>query len=293
MIDSINLCTSTLPNVDFLQSLEIAEKSGYQGIELRLHDDYHVSLADMLSKGDEIVDSVKKHNLELSVFNTYISIFDVEAVDALITVSIATGVRFVRLVLPAAGTSQVLHLSEKKAVVPSFYDNTDPQAIFEKVRKRLLELEKAVQGKPITFLLETHWGTIMSNFTSAYYLLKGIDPMAISITLDPANMIIEGSEDWEFGIGLIRDKITNVHIKNASWNKSNIGWRWRWSSLSEGMIDWPNLFDILQHNQYKGQYAMEDFRCPPAGINNAISHFAQLYTQTQRLSITEPAGIAI
>ena len=54
-------------------------------------------------------------------------------------------------------------------------------------------------------LLEIHWGTVMSSCTSAHALVRDLDPDAIAITFDPANMVIEGKEDWEYGIELLRD----------------------------------------------------------------------------------------
>ena len=57
----------------------------------------------------------------------------------------------------------------------------------------------------------------MSSFTSAHYLVGDLDPDAVAVTFDPANMVIEGKEDWGYGVQLLREHVANVHIKNVSW----------------------------------------------------------------------------
>ncbi len=47
----MNLCTAVLPKFSFNDSVDIAIQSGYQGIELRVNDNYHKSLADLDNEG--------------------------------------------------------------------------------------------------------------------------------------------------------------------------------------------------------------------------------------------------
>lgn len=119
-------------------------------------------------------------------------------------------------------------------------------------------------------------------FASAHYLAGDLDPDAVAITSDPANMVIEGKEDWGYGIHLLREHVANVHIKNVSWLRERDCWQWRWDGLREGMVDWPQLFRLLADAEYRGTFAMEDFRVPRT-FDVGLSHSRELYEETRLL----------
>jgi sugar phosphate isomerase/epimerase len=142
-------------------------------------------------------------------------------------------------------------------------------------------------------LLELHWGTVMSSFSSAYFFVHNLDPAYISITFDPANMLVEGKEDWEFGLQLIQPHLANVHVKNMRWYASPTGWVWAWAPLLQGMVDWANLVALLKRNDYAGDYAIEDFLAPnpskPAAIaylTGVRSQFCQIYDHASAVAPT-------
>jgi len=259
----MNLCTSTLPGFSFEESLDLASAAGYQGIELRVHDDYHVTLDDLFIRHREIRRMVESRKLELSVFNTYYGLTDVPAVDTMIDICQQSGVKYFRVALPLAGHADVRNRSAHQAILPSYQHHEPPSDMLHSVRRDLRGLESRATAAGVCALVEIHWGTVMSSFSSAHALLNDIDPQAVAITFDPANMIIEGREDWDYGIQLLRDRIANVHIKNVSWERGEQGWKWRWDGLWHGMVDWPKLFGLLvNEGGYRGMFAMEDFRVP-------------------------------
>lgn len=283
MLKSINLCTSTMPNFGLIECLKATKESGYQGIELRVHDKYHVSLNQLYHHSNEISNIVENHGLELSVYNTYYGINDKSAIDTLFRTCRRTGVKFFRVVLPIAGQAAVSEQALEGAIIPSYIDNGDPATILITIRKRLLELEKQALQAGVTVLLEIHWGTVMSCFSNAFHLICDLDPRAIAITFDPANMIIEGKEDWEYGINLIQKHMANLHIKNVSWDSNSCGWQWRWSGLNEGMVPWDDIYSLLKKINYQGIAAMEDF-CVPANYQEAVRHLSNLRQQTLTLN---------
>ncbi len=122
----------------------------------------------------------------------------------------------------------------------------------------------------------------MSSFTSAHYLVGDLDPDAVAVTFDPANMVIEGKEDWEYGVQLLREHVANVHIKNVSWLRDEDSWKWRWDGLQQGMVDWPQLFRLLADADYRGMFAMEDFRVP-RNFDEALGHLRKLREETRFL----------
>lgn len=80
-----------------------------------------------------------------------------------------------------------------------------------------------------------------------------------AVTFDPANVVIEGKEDWDYGIALLSPYIQNVHVKNVIWNSQFVKTHWNWSPIQVGVLNWAEIISTLIRNGYNGDYAMEDF----------------------------------
>ncbi len=279
----MNLCTSTLPGFSFDTVLDIAELSGSQGIELRIADAYHISIENALTNGVSIFRAVKARNLALSVLNSYIAIEDTQAVDNLIYAAKIMETPKVRVVLPRAAQAAVAQQARINEGIPAYESHYKPTEIIDRLRICLANLEVKAKRAGIKILLELHWGTVMSSFTSAYLLVKDLDPDWIGITFDPANMLVEGKEDWEFGLRLLDKYIANVHVKNVVWKPSAEGWTWCWAPLKEGMIDWLELTTLLNQTGYEGDYAIEDFLAPQENAKNTIKHIKNLTETLQQM----------
>jgi sugar phosphate isomerase/epimerase len=278
----INVCTSTMPAFALDDCVKLAASAGYEGVELRVHDTHHVSLKQLYGSWDQIKRSIEAHNLKLSVYNAYHGIEDTDAVEALICICQRSGVRHFRVTLPVAGKAEVRTRAFEGAVIPSYEHRAKPAEILRSVKASLQTLAKKAKAAGVCALVEIHWGTVMSSFSSAHYLVSDLDPDAVAVTFDPANMVIEGKEDWEHGVHLLRSHIANVHIKNVSWLRKAESWKWRWDALGQGMVDWPHLFGLLSEAGYRGMYAVEDFRAP-RNLEQALVHLRDLREETRLL----------
>ena len=271
----VNLCTSTLAAFALEDALCLAQSAGYEGVELRVHGNCHVSLQELQRRCVEIKRQVEAHQLELCVYNTYFGVNEPGAIEAMIDICSRTGVKYFRATLPLAGVAAVRNLGMDRAVVPSYRDGMAPADLLRTVRLTLQHLARRTKLAGVCTLLEIHWGTVMSSFTSAHALVRDLDPEAIAITFDPANMVIEGKEDWEYGLDLLRDCVANVHIKNASWIRKDGHWTWQWDGLQQGMVEWPQLFKLLAARGYRGMLALEDFHVPRS-YDPALEHLSAL-----------------
>ncbi len=268
----MNLCTSTLSGFDFQQSLEIAVASECSGIELRVADSYHKSLGELAESGACVAKTVGDTGLKLAVLNSYIPIEDAHAVDTLIDVARVMQVPQVRVVLPRAARAAVASQACINEGIPSYQSHLKPHELINKLKISLLRVEQKAGEAGVQVLLELHWGTVMSSFSSAFMLVRDLDPQHVGITFDPANMMVEGKEDWEYGLALISDYIANVHVKNVSWKVTDEGWTWEWAAMQQGMLDWPYLIFLMHQCSYEGDCAIEDFRVPCDNMENAIMH---------------------
>jgi sugar phosphate isomerase/epimerase len=267
---NINLCSSVFSKLPLKEVITIASKVGINGLELKIHNHGHRSIKNILDNGQFLKRQVHKNNLEISVLNSYCSAEDTDSIDKLIECSKILQAKKIRLVLPKTSGSSALLQSKNEAIIPSYNNVLHPVRLLKHLKQVFETLEKKARKAGVTFLFETHWGTVMSSFSSVYTLLKDFDSDYLGITFDPANMIIEGKEDWEFGIALVSSHIKNVHIKNVVWTFNNYGIRWDWSPIQLGCLHWSELIGILASNGYTGDYAIEDFLLANLESKNAI-----------------------
>lgn len=267
---NLNLCSSVLSKLPLEEVLTIASKVGINGLELKIHEHEHRSINYILNNGQFLKKQISKKNLEISVLNSYCPAEDIESVDKLIECSKILQVKKIRLVLPITSGSSALLQSRHEVTIPSYDSGLRPVRLLGHLKQVFETLEKKAYEAGITFLFETHWGTVMSSFSSVYTLLKDFDFNYLGITFDPANMIIEGKEDWEFGIALVAPYIKNVHVKNVMWDFNHHGISWNWSPIQLGCLNWAELMGILTSNGYTGDYAIEDFLLTDLENNHAM-----------------------
>lgn len=296
---NLNLCTSILSQFTFADVVDIALESGYKGIELRVSDDYHKSLKQLAARGNVSKRQLEQRGLQIPVLNSYLPINDEESVDFLLSVCQKLQIPKARLVLPRSCHGAVSRLAKGQEIIPSYETTQSPAAVIKTVQKTLRQLELKAYRAGVKVLLELHWGTVMSSFSSAFFLTQDLDPSCIGITFDPANMIVEGKEDWEFGLKLIRSHLDNVHVKNVRWDFTYKGWSWDWSPTIKGMVNWGELVWLLTRNKYQGDYAVEDFLVPNNSKEAAInylswieSEFSEIYEHYSTLAIPKLQVVA-
>ena len=290
MVPTINLCTAILPGSSFYDVVEIARVSGYQGIELRVDAQYHKSLEELRREGKQIQRVLEQARLQLPILSSYIPLDDQQSIDTLLYCCQNMGVPKARLVLPRSAQAAVVRQAQTEAIIPSYDARQEPRALLASVRKTLHRLERRASVAGVQVLLELHWGTVMSSFSSAYSFIHDLDPDSIAITFDPANMLVEGKEDWEFGIKLLQPHLANVHVKNMRWSTNHAGWVWAWAPLTRGMVDWPDIVTLLKQNHYAGDYAIEDFLTPSTSKPATVAYLAR--ARSQFFDIYEQASTA-
>jgi sugar phosphate isomerase/epimerase len=271
----INLCTSVLRGCSCKQAIEIAGEAGFDGIELRVNDDGHASLDLLEQHGALLRERLDITGLSLPVLSSYIGIHDAPNVNRLLACAQRLAVPMVRLALPGAMSSAVARLSCEGEGIPSYRCSLRARDLIHSVRQRLSYLQSRAADSGVRILIELHWGTVMSSFTAAALLLDGIDPATIALTFDPANMIVEGREDWEFGLQLNTRHIANVHVKNAAWTAGAGMARWGWTAIADGMVDWRRMIGYLYEIGYSGDYSIEDFLTPRTSPAAAAAYLGE------------------
>jgi sugar phosphate isomerase/epimerase len=112
----------------------------------------------------------------------------------------------------------------------------------------------------IKVVLHQHWGTATASASSMYRLLSRFDPGYIGCIYDPGNMFVEGFEDYRIGLGMLRDYVAHVHLKNVRYAHGLMvdAWHREWAPLDDGLVDLEYLFRSLEEIGYTGWIVMSD-----------------------------------
>jgi len=236
--------TVLLPDKNLEGIFQLLSELHYDGVEIRIKEDYHIAPDMILSSLDNIKELMTRYKLDIPVISTYLPITEHNLILKVFKAAELLGTKGVRLSLgkPLDGKHSYWNIREE-------------------ILKELESLLKYIKPFQAKALFETHFQTIISSPSLGYLLLKDFDPGKIGVIFDPANMIVEGKEDWRLGIDLLGDYIAHIHVKNASWKKEAGKWVCRWDDLKSGIVNWENIINLLlKVKNYKDYFSIEDLK---------------------------------
>lgn len=233
--------TAVLPELTREQVVGKLRRDGYDGVEWRLHDEYHIKPAELVGKAREIGQLVRDHGLEVSCLMGYARLEDLGLQEQI---------------------AQACAIMECPRYRPGavLYDGTRSyHDLYNETVDRLGKVIEAVAPYHVKPIIETHFGTIAPSASLAHRLVQHFDPAHVGINYDPANLVIEGREAWQLGLELIGPYLDYVHAKNVSWVRENGVWRWRFDAMDGGQVDWREVARILKTVGYAGWISFENF----------------------------------
>jgi len=234
--------TVLLPDKNLDEVFGLLHELNYDGVELRIKEDYHVPPDRILSRVKELGDLKTRYRLEIPVLGTYLSIADREILMPVFEAAGILGSKGVRVSLG-----------------PPLDGKRRYWTVQEEVQRQLAALIPSIQPFGVKALFEIHFKTLISSPSLAYLLLKNFDPAQVGVIFDPGNMVVEGREDWMVGVEVLGDYLGHVHVKNASWQKDG-NWNWRWDELDSGMVDWEEVMGALFSVDYEGYLSNENLK---------------------------------
>jgi sugar phosphate isomerase/epimerase len=180
--------------------------------------------------------------LEIPGLGTYVAVGDLEAANEAMRFAVTAGASQVRV---GAGAPDGRHYEE----------------LFAAAREFLAGVEDLARSYGVKALIEIHHRTICPSASLAHRLVSAFDADMVGVILDPGNMAQEGFEDYRIGAELLGPYLAHVHIKNSAFERPAGGgvWEPRWAPLEDGVVDFGQVFEALEHVGYDGWLVMEDF----------------------------------
>lgn len=122
--------------------------------------------------------------------------------------------------------------------------------------EKLSSPELAATGKDlgITAGIHNHSGaSIGGPLWDVPLLLDQVDSPALCSYFDPAHGTLEGANfGWKIGFQRLIGRVGMLAVKDFIWEKSDGGWRSRWCPLGQGLVKWPEFFDMLAQTDFSG-----------------------------------------
>jgi sugar phosphate isomerase/epimerase len=222
--------------------LERLKSLGYNGVEWRVSEDFHVSPKDLVAQSRELIRLTQEYGMEMPSLATYLSAADISPLTEIFTAASMMGVGVVRVGIPR-------------------YDRTKPyHELFHEAIENLRKVEALAAEHHVKAVIEIHFGTIIPSPSMARRLVERFDPQHIGVIFDPGNMAVEGYENWKMGLEVLGEYLAHVHVKNAAWfPKEEGGWEWKWYPMRTGVVDWSQVMSDLKAIGYDGWMSLEDF----------------------------------
>jgi sugar phosphate isomerase/epimerase len=260
--------TAVLPELTPQQVAEKLRAHGYDGVEWRVHDEYHIAPRQLVARAREIKRLVDDHGLEMPCLTGYAPLVDLDQQ------------RWFAEACAIMGCPRY----RPGAVI---YDGTrNYRDLYRETVDALGKVIDAVSGFGVKPIIETHFGTIAPSAALALRLVEHFDASRIGVNYDPANLVIEGREAWQMGLELLGPYLDYVHAKNIAWVREDGRWRWVFASMSDGQVDWVEVMRALNRVGYDGYVSFENFYQVPMRsrgfIGEDLTQHAEVFRDIDR-----------
>lgn len=256
--------TAVLPELRREQVLAKLKAHGYDGVEWRVHEDYHIAPAELLSRARDIHRLVAAAGLEVTCLMGYAPLHDLGE-------------------QKRCAEACAIMACPRYRPGPALYDGTrNYHDVYRDTVDQLARVLEAIAPFRVKPVIETHFGTIASSASLTHRLVQNFDPRAIGVNYDPANLIIEGHENYRLGLELLGPYLDYVHAKNVSWVRHAGRWRWEFDAMDRGQVDWREIMPLLRALGYDGYVSFENFYQVPMRTRGFVGEDLTQHLDTYR-----------
>jgi sugar phosphate isomerase/epimerase len=155
--------------------------------------------------------------------------------------------------------------SHKMRVSPPRYDGSHPYPkLFDQAVEDYRAVAALARKYGVQACIEMHMGNITPSAGLAHRLVSHFDPADIGVIFDPANMVVEGFENYQMALELLGPYLSHVHAKNCRWAIASeedgvTKWEWKMVPIRQGQADWTAIVAALKKVGYDGWLSFEDF----------------------------------
>lgn len=152
----------------------------------------------------------------------------------------------------------------------------------EAVRRELKPLLRLGEQYGVQAGIHNHAGaTVGGAMWDSWELLQPLAPEWVGVYFDPSHATIEGgNHGWKLGFHRVSPRLKMVAVKDFVWEKSGDQWRTRWVPLGQGMVRWPEFFQLLARTPFPGPLSLH-IEYDPGG-NTKAERFERSFLAAER-----------
>ncbi|KAA1260613.1 Xylose isomerase-like TIM barrel [Rubripirellula obstinata] len=262
--ESNSICVFTKP----FQSLtfdELAQQTaavGFGGIEAPIRPGGHIEPEAVPDKLPELVESLRKQNLKLTVLTSNINDASDPITESVLSTTASLGIRYYRM--------QYFKYDEGKSITKQI----------DQWNRRMKDLAALNKQLGITGVYQNHAGR--NYFGAAIWDLHrgldGIDPNDIGVAYDIRHAAVEAGMSWPINFQLIRDHVQVVYVKDFTWGESGL----TNVPLGQGEVD-PNFFSMLKKANFRGPISLHQEYIDHRNPKLVPQHWAAIKSDFQTL----------
>ena len=237
-VDRVGLFSACLPGWDARRVIDVAVSLGFAAVEWGCGPGHAIADPGAGNEVRELCDRAGLISSGLAVQDPEVTLGEPRKAAPHVALAVALGVAHVRLLAPPFGGGR---LGQEQ----------------QRTREGVDFLVGLAAPHGVAVLVETSPGTLAPAPDLAALLVEQHPPDRAGVLYDPGNMAIEGQLSPALAIARLGAHLRHVHVKNISWHRHGVKWRWRHASLATGMLDWPAIVNELAIARYDGPFSID------------------------------------
>lgn len=250
--------------------MELCAEYEINGPTALIRDGYWLSLDNFMHELPNYIKAAEKYKLKVKYAEVPYSMLHLIENPDILTILSENGIRFVRVGYVKRNT-------------------TDARNLYEFTRSLTEKITDVAEKSNIKVIIQLHGGCYPHNATSAYPLVKGLDPNFIGIKIDPGNNYNqEGYEDFAYQISLLNEYIGALGAKDAcslritKSEQDDKGWKTFFVPAFEGQSNYNKIFTELKKIGYNGPiilmpfYDTDNFNLLLAKFKKEVNYFKNI-----------------
>jgi sugar phosphate isomerase/epimerase len=153
----------------------------------------------------------------------------------------------------------------------NFTDRNDKRA-WDMLLSSMKILTKEAEKSGVNIAIEMGPSDLVFGYDRFRKLQDAVESKSLKINFDPANLTLGGINPVEI-LRLLKDDVVQVHLKDGCREPR------RQTPLTKGEVDFLSLFDILENNNYNGNYIIEqeyDAKTPRQAVSDAYESMKRI-----------------
>jgi sugar phosphate isomerase/epimerase len=228
-------------HLEFLEGAELAagaKEIGFDGIDLAVRKGGHVEPARVNQDLPALVGVIRQQGLEVPMLTT-----DIVDADTPYTEDVL-------------GTMSELGIHNYRWGGFVWTEDKPIARQIEEFKPRVARLAALNAKHQASAMYHTHSGAglVGASIWDLHEILRGFDPRLVGVNYDIGHATIEGGVGgWIESFRITGEYLRGIAVKDFAWEKDNKGkWKAAWKPLGEGMVKFPQFFDMVRAAQFAG-----------------------------------------